>query len=125
LGEDTRQVAGGWRVTKLRSDAPGPRNMTPPPRIAWLGCGGDPPTGIYQPAGLAVRVPAQRLREDQVASDTRSALRDVDAIVLRPSCDYAAKARPAIESQFDLHCTAGDVGLWTRKPGATITASML
>ncbi len=115
LGDGPPRASGDWRITKLRANSPALPETTPLLRIAWLGCGGDPPLGIYRPAGLVKRDPEKTLTESQVENDTQAALRGVDALVLRPSCDYASKAKPAIERQFDLHATAGDVGLWTRR----------
>jgi len=116
LGEGTPQVTGGWRIAKIRPDLPDAPAMTSPTRIAWLGCGGDPPTGIYAPPGLVPRVPGKTLKVDQLVNDPQAALTGVDALVLRPSCDYAAKVKPTIEGQFNLYTTAGDVGLWIKKP---------
>ena len=117
LSERAPQVSGGWRIAKLRPDLPETHDRTSPLRIAWLGCGGDPPTGIYAPPGVGPRVPGKTLGESQIVTDTQAALSGVDAIVVRPSCAYTAQAKPWIESHFDLYTTAGDVGLWIRKPG--------
>jgi hypothetical protein len=125
LGEGSPRTSGDWRITKLRSSPQDLPETTPPLRIAWLGCGGDPPLGVYKPAGLAKRVPDKTLTEGQVENDTQAALLGVDALVLRPSCGYASKAKPAIERQFELHATAGDVGLWTRKSGETVAGAGL
>ena len=117
MGDGAPQVSGGWRIAKLRPNLPESPDMTSALRIAWLGCGGDPPTGIYAPHGLVPRVPGRMLKVEQLVTDPQTALSGVDALVLRPSCDYAAKVKPTIETKFNLYTTAGDVGLWIKKPG--------
>jgi hypothetical protein len=52
-----------------------------------------------------------------VGDQPLEALLGIDALVLRPSCEYAEKARPAIETQFEKVAQAEDVSLWLRRPG--------
>jgi hypothetical protein len=117
LSENAPQSFGGWRMTKLRADLPASPEEMAPLRIAWLGCGGDPPTGIYAPPRLVPRIPEKKLTVDQLVTDPQASLLGVDALVLRPSCDYTGKVKPTIESQFNQYTTEGDVSLWIRKPG--------
>jgi hypothetical protein len=111
--EQAPRMVGGKHLVKLR--AAKPKTDAPALRIAWLGCGGDPPIGIYDPPGLKPRIPAATLDPKKVGEDALQALVGVDALVLRPSCDYASAAKPAIEKQFDHVATAGDVSLWVRR----------
>jgi hypothetical protein len=114
LGSDgSPRALGGKQLVKLRgSKWPADAAAL---RIAWLGCGGDPPIGVYDAPGLAIRVPAATLAPKNVEADALAALAGVGTLVLRPSCDYASAARPTIEKGFERVATAGDVSLWVRR----------
>ncbi|HEX7506855.1 MAG TPA: hypothetical protein VF550_08785 [Polyangia bacterium] len=94
-----------------------PKNATlaaQPTRIAWLGCGGDPPLGIFTPKGLAERRPERKLTENRVHEAALTELNAVNALVLRPSCGYLQGVEPEISKQFKLMIKCGDVSLWVR-----------
>ena len=95
-----------------------PRDATQaarPTRIAWLGCGGDPPLGIFTPSGLAERTPERKLTEDAVRSAPLSAIADADALVLRPGCSTLTGVEAQVAQQFKQMIKAGDVALWVRR----------
>ena len=95
-----------------------PRDATQaarPTRIAWLGCGGDPPLGIFTPSGLAERTPERKLTEDAVRSAPLSEIADADALVLRPGCSTLTGVEAQVAQQFKQMIKAGDVALWVRR----------
>jgi hypothetical protein len=105
---------GDKRLSKLLSE---PRNSSTeqPVVSAWLGCGGDPTTGLYSPRELVAGAPTRTLSVDALRESPLDALAAANAVVLRPSCDYAGKASAEISSQFSRAIQAGDVGLWVRR----------
>jgi hypothetical protein len=110
------QAVDERRVSALKSDnAKNPGLAEQPTRIAWLGCGGDPKLGIYNPPGLAKREPERSLAEDHVHNAPLDALNPVNALVMRPSCGYLDGVEPEIAKQFTRVVKAGDVSLWIRK----------
>jgi hypothetical protein len=103
------------RLCKLR-DEPRDRSATEQPTtIAWLGCGGDPPTGKYSPRGLLERSPASRLSEDDLRNAPLAALAGSNAIVLRSACDYLGRVNAEISSQFKQVIRAAELSLWVRQ----------
>ena len=106
---------GDKRLCKLTATAKNSALAAQPTRIAWLGCGGDPPLGIFTPKGLAARKPVGRLSEKPVHAATLGELTAATALVLRPSCGYLDGAEPEISKQFKLMIKGGDVSLWVRQ----------
>jgi hypothetical protein len=105
---------GDKRLSKLLSE---PRNSAAaeqPTVIAWVGCGGDRPTGLYSPRGLLQGTPSKTLSSDDLRNTPLSALAEANAVVLRPSCDDARKVASEIPSQFKHTNQANDLGLWVR-----------
>jgi hypothetical protein len=84
--------------------------------IAWLGCRGDPTTGVYTPAGMEKKTVLREIGPIELAASPADALRDAQAIVLRPDCPGLEGAIAVIGQGFRKMVTAGDVALWTRTP---------
>jgi hypothetical protein len=106
---------GDRRLTALTPQARDAALAARPTRIAWLGCGGDPPLGIFTPSGLAARTPERKLREDAVRTAPLSEIAEANALVLRPSCGYLAGVEAQVAQQFKQMVKAGDVALWVRR----------
>jgi hypothetical protein len=106
---------GDKRLSKLTATAKNSALAAQPTRIAWLGCGGDPPLGIFAPKGLAERKPEQNLTEERVHEAALNELSAVNALVLRPSCGYLGGVEPEISKQFKRMINAGDISLWVRQ----------
>jgi hypothetical protein len=103
---------------RLNDLTPHPRDAAlaaRPTRIAWLGCGGDPPLGIFTPSGLAARTPERKLSEDAVRTAPLSEIAEANALVLRPGCGYLADVEATISQQFGRMVRVGDVALWVRR----------
>jgi hypothetical protein len=115
LWGDQPETIGDKRLIKLRSEARDEALAEQPTTIAWLGCGGDPPTGIYSPRGLVQGSPSQTLAQDDLRHEPLNKLAAANAIVLRPSCDYVGQASADIPGQFKQMIQAGDVSLWVRR----------
>jgi hypothetical protein len=109
------EVVDDKRLSKLQ-DAPSDRTRSATPTtIAWLGCSGDPPLGMYTPRGLVARTPATTLSEDRVRDAPLDAVAEANAVILRPSCGYLSKAVAEIPNQFVTTRKAGDVAVWVRR----------
>ena len=106
---------GDKRLSALLANPKNAELAAQPTRIAWLGCSGDPPLGTFSPAGLAERKPERNLSEERVHAAALEELREVNALVLRPSCGYLAGVEAEIAKQFKAVFKAGDVSLWVRK----------
>ena len=83
--------------------------------LAWLGCGGDPPTGIYSPRGLTTRQPEKPLGEIELATAPTEALAEVSALIMRPSCVGLEGAKRELDRAFQKTTTGGDVMVWVRR----------
>jgi hypothetical protein len=114
FGADT-QAIGGYLVTRLPS-GPSPDRAQRPTRVAWLGCGADPPTGVYLPHKVESRLPERQLSPPDLDGDAQRALSDVSAVVLRPACPANAGVAGQLPASFKRVSGAGDVSLWVRKP---------
>jgi hypothetical protein len=114
FGADTRSV-GGYLVTRLAT-GPSPARAQTPTRLAWLGCGGDPPMGVYLPNRIGARRAERLIFLPDLEGDVHRALSDVSVVVLRPSCSAIAGAAAQLASSFKRASGAGDVSLWVRKP---------
>jgi len=112
---DGPEEIDGKLVSKLRSSPRNAEQTAAPTRIAWLGCGGDPPLGLYDPRGLGERKPLRELEEQAVHDSALETLADANALVLRPSCEYLAGVEAALGQHFTLSMKAGDVSVWARK----------
>jgi hypothetical protein len=80
-------------------------------RIAWIGCGGDVPTGIYDPRGFA---------EGRDAVDrgltARPALSGANVVLWRASCPMPGpEVNDALNIQFIQRDTIGDVTVYVRR----------
>jgi hypothetical protein len=113
-GVETK-VLGGYFLTRL-AYAPAPPGASTPTLVAWLGCGGDPPTGIYVPRNVDRRQPERVISPLDLANDPSPELAGVSVAVLRPACPDMAPAIAALNSSFKRVMGAGDVALWVRKP---------
>jgi len=74
---------GDKRLSTLQANPRTPSSPRRRTRIAWLGCGGDPPLGIFTPPGLAERKPERNLGEERVHAAALDELREANALVLR------------------------------------------
>jgi hypothetical protein len=110
FGGEFKSVAG-YQVARLRRSAKGARSPT---RIAWLGCGGDPPTGVYAPTNIDTRKPDRLISEEELTGDARAQLIDVPVAVFRPSCPDAGAAAAELNASFRQILSVGDVSIWTR-----------
>ncbi len=80
-------------------------------RIAWIGCGGDVPTGIYDPRGFA---------EGRDAVDrgltVRPALSGANVVLKRGNCPMPApEVGDALNMQFVQRDNVGDVTVYVRR----------
>lgn len=108
-------VSVGGRLMARLSDGPmDARATSAPTRIAWLGCGGDPPTGIYATRELAPRNPSIALSEQSLRDGPLQALAWANALVLRPSCDAVSAIMGSLRTEFEARIDAGDVSVWVR-----------
>jgi hypothetical protein len=115
LWGDSPAAVDDKRLSKLVDNPKNSAWSAEPTRIAWLGCGGDPPVGIYSPRGLIARTPDTGLTEDSVRNAPLDVLATANAIVLRPSCNYLDKAKSEVPRQFKVMRVAGDVDVWIRQ----------
>jgi hypothetical protein len=106
---------GDKRRCKLMDHAKDGTLAAQPTRIAWLGCGGDPPLGIFTQQELAERRTDHRLSEERVHEAPLEALSAANALVLRPSCGYLGGVESEISKQFKPMQRAGDVAIWVRR----------
>ena len=112
-GADTRSIAG-YQLTRLAPERHAPGANTPT-RVAWLGCGGDPPTGIYVPGDVSRRKPERVISPLDFANDASAPLAGVSVAVLRPDCPEMAPAAAELNASFKRVLGAGGVALWVRK----------
>ncbi len=112
---DGPEDIGDRRLSKLRTSPRSGALAAQPTRIAWLGCNGDPPLGVFSPKGLAARTPEQELTEDRVHEAVLNAVSAANALVLRPSCGYLRGVEQEVSKQFKLMIKAGDISLWVRR----------
>jgi hypothetical protein len=104
---------GGYQVMPLsRKSAKGARTPT---RVAWLGCGGDPPLGVYTPAQIVTRQAERLIAPADLASDAKGQLADVPVAVLRSACGSMSPASAELRASFKQMFTVGDISVWTRK----------
>ncbi len=103
------------RLSKLRANPKNAALSAQPTRIAWLGCGGDPPLGIYTQHGLVERTPERKLAEERVHQGVLREVESANALVVRPSCGYMGGVESEIAKQFKRMIQAGDVALWVRQ----------
>ena len=120
LREYANEHPGSASGRRFSLVAEGPQNETlarAATRIAWLGCGGDPPMGIYAPRGLAEksRHPETGLARVAIEREPLAALADANALVLRPSCHGLGGVQSAISPEWAPATSAGDVHVWVRK----------
>jgi hypothetical protein len=100
---------GGYLVAPIsRRATKSAREKT---RVAWLGCSGDPPTGVYLPGHIAKKKPERLISE----TDPKQQLAEVPVAVLRPSCPGLASVSAELNASFKQVLTVGDVSIWTRK----------
>ena len=106
---------GDRRLSALTSQPRDAALAARPTRIAWLGCGGDPPLGLFTPAGLTTRTPERKLTEEAVRSAPLAEIADANTLILRPGCGTLAGVEAQIAQQFKQMIKAGDVALWVRR----------
>jgi hypothetical protein len=102
----------GYQVAPLRRSAKGARSPT---RVAWLGCGADPPTGVYAPTNIDTRKADRLISMEQLASNAREQLADVPVVVNRPNCPDTGAAAGELGASFRHILSVGDVSIWARK----------
>jgi hypothetical protein len=114
---------GARILTKLREAPAQAALATAPTRIAWLGCGGDPATGLYSPRELARRnqpgeTSEQRERaqrwEEKLSQSPRGALTQANALIVRASCPEVGRMLDGLRTEFEMRIQAGDVTVWAR-----------
>jgi hypothetical protein len=104
---------GGYKIAPL-SRPPG-KDARTPTRVAWLGCGGDPPTGVYLPANIDKRRPERLLSMAELTSNPKAQLAEVPVAVLRSNCSGMKEAFAEVRASFKQTLTMGDVAVWVRK----------
>jgi hypothetical protein len=114
-GDGPHDPGGDRRVAALVSEPRNPGLAAQPTRIAWLGCDGDPPLGLYTPPGLTKRTPERKLSEEDVHDHALDTLADANALVTRPACGYLKDVEPELGKHFRRAIKAGDVTLWVRR----------
>ncbi len=97
---ESPEVVGDKRLSKLMEHPRDSAHEADPTKIAWLGCGNDPPFGMFTVRGLVQQMPESRLSEDSVRDAPLDALTAANAVILRKSCDYLARAAAEIPRQF-------------------------
>ena len=104
-------VIGGYETTSLvpASTRPNPTETT---RIAWIGCGGDPPLGIYSPQGLAENRPSTILAEDVLSANPASALQAAHIVLFRAACPGREAVARELAGRFVKSVDSGDVALF-------------
>jgi hypothetical protein len=112
-GVETRML-GGYFLTRV-AYAPVPPGASTPTRVAWLGCGADPPTGVYVPVNVNRRRPERVITPLDLSNDPSPALAEVSVAILRSACPDVAPATAVLNSSFKRVTGAGDVALWVRK----------
>ena len=116
-------VSVGGRLMARLSDGPmDARATSAPTRIAWLGCGGDPLTGIYATRELAPRNPSIALSEQSLRDGPLQALAWANALCSAPLFAQAVSAiMGPLRTEFEARIDAGDVSVWVSatlgKPG--------
>jgi hypothetical protein len=103
------------RVSALTVKSRKPALAGQPTTIAWLGCGGDPPLGLYTPPALCKREPVYKLNEARVHDAALEELITANAVVIRPSCEHLEGVEEEMAKQFKKMIKAGDVSLWIRR----------
>ena len=106
---------GEFRLTTLRATSLRPQAAETPTRLTWIGCGGDPPLGVYSPQALSDGKPEQRFTLEALAADARGTLANVNALVLRDSCGGQSAFLNEIYARFERVVSAGGVALWIRR----------
>jgi len=105
---------GGYQVAPLsRRSAKGSREPT---QVAWLGCGADPPTGVYLPGNIEKRTAERLIAAADLTSDAKQQLAKVPVAVLRPGCAGLTQAAAELRASFKQVINVGDVSIWVRKP---------
>jgi hypothetical protein len=104
------QAIHNYQFGALVPMAPSPL-ANAPTRIAWIGCGGDVPTGVYDPRGFA---------EGRGATDLgltgRPALAGANVVLQRGSCQMPSnEVGAALNAQFVQRDTVGNVNVFVRR----------
>ena len=102
-------------LAKLNATPRDAARSAEPTRIAWLGCGDDPPTALYGVRGLVRREPESPLRPEAVRDAPLAAIAAANAVILRASCDSLQKAVAEIPTQFTRISGAGRLAVWVRR----------
>ncbi|MFL5304764.1 MAG: hypothetical protein ACJ8F1_06100 [Polyangia bacterium] len=80
-------------------------------RIAWIGCGGDPPTGLYTPQDFA-----QGRNAADVGLAARPALAGANVVLHRGPCAWpSSEVSDAVNMQFNQRVNVGDVVVFVRR----------
>jgi hypothetical protein len=112
----TTGAAGKYRFGALDLRTPRP-DADVPTRLAWLGCGGDPMTGIYTPRELADGRAPTDPGLPTANRGAAAALGAVNVVVLHPSCGAPpAEVSAVINAEFVPTTHMGDLVLWVRRP---------
>jgi hypothetical protein len=104
------EVIHHYQFGPLVPGAP-PDRAAEPTRIAWIGCGGDVPTGVYAPRGFA---------EGRGATDlgltSRPALAGANVVLRRTSCPLPSnEVSDALNIQFVRRVDVGNVTVFVRR----------
>jgi hypothetical protein len=114
-GCESQERVDNKAMCKLTGNASNPVLASHPTKIAWLGCEGDPELGVYSPSRLASRSPERSFSEADLRKNPVEALRDANALVVRPSCGYWEDISEAVERDFNSAIKAGEVAIWVRR----------
>jgi hypothetical protein len=118
FGAET-QHAGGLAVTRLAPpDAHLRAPASVPTRLVWIGCGSDPPAGVYTPAGLTGGQAESAFSPVALASHPGLAAVDtgVPIVAMRSACPEARAAEGEMSAAYRRLITAGELALWVRAP---------
>lgn len=83
-------------------------------RVVFLGCGGDPPLGVYLAKNLATMKAERLIAAADLEADPKRQLADVPVAVLRPNCPGLTSASTEVRSSFQQVLNVGDVLIWVR-----------
>lgn len=85
-----------------------------PTVIAWLGCGGDPPAGLYSPRGLSKRQPTSLFDEAALAADPAKVLAGANVAVVRHACKGREAVVSAVTRGFVPASEGSELSAYTR-----------
>jgi hypothetical protein len=114
-----REDVAGMRLIKIPPPGTIPLDSSPT-RMAWLGCGGGPPSGLYSSQGLAEGKPLGDIAPAALRASPEATLAPAHAVIYRTTCGEWSGTTPLlIRSGFRHRFQAGEDEIWvrSRNPG--------